>query len=166
MTLRIATTTGFLLLLTGGFSHAQTATEAYSAPDPYRDQRVLPGVDATDAQSREALLRARGEAYHSAPDSAQTEEELRVTRALNAETAAQSILSDKADEAARLDYQAALARHQIETQQSQERARAAAQAVRAAQEQYDRDYAVWLESVRLCRSGVRAACAAPTTRAP
>jgi hypothetical protein len=166
MTLRIAVTAGLLLLPTGGLVQAQTATSVYSAPDPYRDQRVLPSADATDAQAREALLRARGEAYHRAPDSAQTEEELRVTRALNAETAAQSALADKADEAARLDYQAALARHQIEAQQSQERARAAAQAVRAAQDQYDRDYAAWLESVRLCRSGVRAACAAPATRAP
>lgn len=45
---------------------------------------------------------------------------------------------------------------------NEEQAHAAAQATRAAQEQYDRDYAAWREQVRLCRSGVRSACAAPT----
>ena len=39
-------------------------------------------------------------------------------------------------------------------------ARAAAEATRAAQEQYDRDYAAWREQVRLCQSGFREACTA------
>ena len=135
---------------------------AYAAPDAYRDQRVLP--DPSDPASRDALLRARGEAYHRADDSKQTEEELRATRALNDEIAAQNILADKADAAARLDYEAAVARHQIEVRQNEEQARASALATRAAQEQYDRDYAAWREQVRLCQSGVRSACAAPTPR--
>lgn len=128
------------------------------APDPYRDQRVLP--DPNDPKAREALERARGEAYHRADDSKQTEEELRATRALNAEIAAQNDLADRSDEAARLEYDAALARHQIEVRRIQEETRAAAEATRAAQEQYDRDYAAWREQVRLCQSGFREACTA------
>ena len=34
-------------------------------------------------------------------------------------------------------------------------------AARAAQDQYDRDYAAWMERVKACQSGVRAACAVP-----
>lgn len=85
---------------------------------------------------------------------------MRLTRALNDEIAAQNALADKADEAARLDYDAAVARHQIEVRQAEEQARAAAEATRAAQDQYDRDYAAWREQVRLCQSGFREACTA------
>ncbi|WP_428153518.1 hypothetical protein [Brevundimonas sp.] len=145
--------------LTGAVQAQTTPAAPYAAPDSYRDQRTLP--DPADPNSRDALLRARGEAYHRASDHQQTEEELRTTRALNDEIAAQNVLADKADEAARLDYDAALARHQIEVRQTEEQARAAALATRAAQDQYDRDYAAWQEQVRLCRSGVRSACGTP-----
>ena len=131
-------------------------TRPYAGPDAYRDQRALP-----DPADRDALLKARGEAYHRAGDDKQTEEELRATRALNDEIAAQNALADKADADARLDYDAALARHEIAVRQGEEQARAAAEATRAAQDQYDRDYAAWREQVRLCQSGVRAACGTP-----
>ena len=98
---------------------------------------------------------------HRAGDDQQTEEEMRATRALNDEIAAQNALADKVDDAARLDYDAALARHQIEVHQGEEQARAAAEATRAAQDQYDKDYAAWREQVRLCQSGVRSACGTP-----
>jgi hypothetical protein len=135
---------------------AQTAEPATA--DPYRDQRALP--DPADPTSRDALLKARGEAYHRASDAQQTEEELRTTRALNDEIAAQNALADKTDADNRLDYDAALARHQIEVSQAEEQARAAAETARLAQEKYDRDYAAWQEQVRLCRTGFRPACTA------
>lgn len=136
---------------------AQTTTAPATA-DPYRDQRALP--DPADPASRDALLKARGEAYHRASDAQQTEEELRTTRALNDEIAAQNALADKTDAANRLDYDAALARHQIEVSQAEEQARAAAETARLAQEKYDRDYTAWQEQVRLCRTGFRPACTA------
>ncbi len=145
-----------LLAATSAQAGSQAAPQ--EAPDPYRDQRVLP--DPNDPAAREALERARGEAYHRAEDSKQTEEELRLTRALNDEIAAQNSLADQADEAARLEYDAALARHQIEVRRTEDQARAAAEATRAAQDQYDRDYAAWREQVRLCQSGFREACTA------
>lgn len=138
---------------------APTASTAYRAPDGYRDQRALP--DAHDPAARDALLRARGEAYHRAPDSQQTEAELAATRALNAEIVAQNELAAKQEEADRLAHDAALARYQIEVRQTEERAHAEAEAARAAQDRYDRDYAAWMEQVKACQSGVRAACAAP-----
>lgn len=131
-------------------------TASYRAPGPYRDQRALP-----DASDRDALLKARGEVYHRAGDDKQTEDELRATRTLNDEIAARNALADKADADARLEYDAALARHEIAVRQGEEQARAAAEATRAAQDQYDRDYAAWREQVRLCQSGVRAACGTP-----
>ena len=117
---------------------------AAALASPALAQTAMPGAapDPAASASRDALLQARGEAYHRASDAQQTEEELRATRALNDEIAAQNALADKADDAARLDYDAALA-------------------TRAAQEQYDRDYAAWVEQVRLCRSGVRSACGTP-----
>ena len=59
-----------------------------------------------------------------------------------------------------LAHDAALARYQIEVRQTEERAHAEAEAARAAQDQYDRDYAAWQEQVRLCRTGFRPACTA------
>lgn len=138
---------------------APSASTAYRAPDGYRDQRALP--DAHDPAAREALLQARGEAYRRAPDSQQTEAELAATRALNAEIVAQNDLAAKQEEADRLAHDAALARYQIEVRQTEERAHAEAEAARAAQNQYDRDYAAWMERVKACQSGVRAACAVP-----
>jgi hypothetical protein len=143
-----------------GAEAATSEARPYVAPDGYRDQRVLPQGNPADPAAREALLRARGEAYHRAPDSQQTEAELAVTRALNAEIAAQNDLAERQEAADRLAHDAALARYQIEVQQTEERARAAAEATRAAQDQYDRDYAAWEERVAACRAGVRAACAA------
>lgn len=149
---------------------AQTVDPAPYAPPgdyrDYRDQRELPPRPVgDDPAARAAWERARGEAYRRAPDAAQTEAELAATRALNAEIVAQNELAARQEAADRLAHDAALARHQIEVQQTEERARAAAEAARAAQEQYDRDYAAWLEQVRACQAGVRAACAAPAPRA-
>ena len=154
----VRTSFAVMMLAAALASPVQAQTTPPTAPDPYRDQRALP--DPADPASRDALLKARGEAYHRASDDQQTQEELRTTRALNDEIAAQNALADKADEAARLDYDAALARHQIEVSQSEEQARAAAESARASQAQYDGDYAAWQEQVRLCRSGFREACTA------
>lgn len=140
-------------------------TTPYAPRDDYRDQRALPAPPpAGDAAARAAWEQARGEAYHRAPDSAQTEAELAATRALNAEIVAQNDLAAKQEEADRLAYDTALARHQVEVEQTEARARSAAEAARAAQAQYDRDYAAWEARVRACQAGDRAACAPPPPR--
>jgi hypothetical protein len=154
----VRTSLAVMMLAAALASPVQAQTTSPAASDPYRDQRALP--DPADLASRDAMLKARGEAYHRASDDQQTEEELRTTRALNDEIAAQNALADKADEAARLDYDAALARHQIEVSQGEEQARVAAESARASQAQYDSDYVAWQEQVRLCRSGFREACTA------
>ena len=145
---------------------AQTSDPAPYAPQgDYRDQRQLPPRPSPDdPAARAAWERARGEAYRRAPDSAQTEAELAATRALNAEITAQNDLAARQEAADRLAHDAALARYQIEVQQTEARARAAAEATRAAQDQYDRDYAAWEEGVRACEAGVRAACGTPAPR--
>jgi hypothetical protein len=165
LTLAAALTAGAALAQTSPQTSSQAPQPApYVSPDGYRDQRPLPTLDPNDPKSRDAWLQARGEAYRRAPDSAQTEQELRTTQALNDEIAAQNALADKADEAARLEHDAAVARYQVELRQTQERARAEAEATRAAQNQYDRDYAAWRDQVQRCQSGDRSACAAPAPR--
>lgn len=158
MIVRTAAAAAAALLVAALTAPVAAQTTAPATADPYRDQRALP--DPADPASRDALLKARGEAYHRASDAQQTEEELRTTRALNEEIAAQNALADKTDADNRLDYDAALARHQIEVSQAEEQARAAAETARLAQEKYDRDYAAWQEQVRLCRTGFRQACTA------
>jgi len=147
-----------LLSAIAGPVMAQQDPASAQAEDPYRDQRILP--DPADPASRKAPPPAQGEADRRARDARQTQEELRITRALNEETTAQSALEEKADAAARLDYDAALARHQIVVRQAEEQAASAAEADRASQEQYDRDHAAWQEQIRLCQSGFREACTA------
>lgn len=138
--------------------------DPYSAPDPYAVAATPPAIDPNDPAAREALLRARGETYHRAPDTQQTEEELRTTRALNAEIVAQNALAAKQEEAQRLDHDAAVLRHRIEAERLETERQIAADAARAAQEQYDRDYAAWEARADACRGGQRAACAPPVPR--
>lgn len=132
--------------------------DPYSAPDPYA--QPAPAPDPNDPAAREAALRARSETYRRAPDTRQTEEELRQTRALNAEIAAQNTLAANQEAAERLDYDAMVLRRRIEAERAETERQIQADAVRASQEQYDRDYAAWREQVRLCQSGFREACSA------
>ena len=84
----VRTSLSVLMLAAALASPVQAQTTSPTAPDTYRDQRALP--DPADPNSRDALLKARGEAYHRASDDQQTQEELRTTRALNDEIAAQN----------------------------------------------------------------------------
>lgn len=152
---------------------AQTAPQddPYSAPDPYAQPRpatpavpAAPAYDPGDPAARDAFLRARGETSHRAPDEQQTEEELRQTRALNDEIVAQNALAASQEDAERLSYDAAVLRHRLEAERVEAERQLAADAARAAQEQYDRDYATWQARVRACEAGQRAACAPPAPR--
>ena len=136
--------------------------DPYSAPDPYAVP--APAPNPADPAARDAILKARGETYHRAPDEQQTEEALRTTRALNDEIVAQNALAAKQDEAAQLDHDAAVLRHRIETERLETERQIAADAARAAREQYDRDYAAWEARADACRGGQRAACAPPVPR--
>lgn len=150
------------VVMTGVASPAMAVSQTvpqddpYSAPDPY----AQPASDPDDPAAREAALRARGETYRRALDARQTEEELRQTRALNAEIAAQNTLAANQEAAERLDYDATVLRRRIEAERAETERQIQADAVRASQEQYDRDYAAWREQVRLCQSGFREACSA------
>ena len=138
--------------------------DPYAAPDPYAVAATAPAIDPNDPAARDARLRTRGETYHRASDAQQTEEELRTTRALNDEIVAQNALAAKQEDAQRLDHDAAVLRHRIETERLETERQIAADAVRAAQEQYDRDYAAWEARADACRGGQRAACAPPVPR--
>lgn len=115
----------------------------------------------TDAVAE--LLRARGEAYHRAPDDAQDPAELRATRALNAEIASRNDLAANQEQADRDSFDAAQARHEQDMAIAEaDRARHDAD-VRAAEDarlRYERDLADWEATVRACEAGDRARCMA------
>lgn len=111
----------------------------------------------------EALLRARGEAYHRAPDAAQDPAEVKVTSALNAEITAQNDLAQSQEDADRRAFEAAQAQYQADVAQAEiERARFEAD-VRASEEArlaYEAGLADWRATVAACEAGDRVRCAA------
>jgi parvulin-like peptidyl-prolyl isomerase len=130
------------------------------APDDASMMEAGPTLSAED----EARLRARGEAYHRAPDEAQTPEELQRTMQLNADIAARNDAAAKqesVDQAAyaqaRADYEASIERGRAERLNYEESLRAS----EAAQRQYQADRARWEQRTRDCAAGVRAACLQP-----
>jgi hypothetical protein len=138
---------------------APAAGVAQTAPRAPQTQTQPTGDPVAD------MLRARGERYHRAPDSAQDPDEVRRTQALNAEITAQNDLAeseDRANQAAQADAQR---RYQIEMEQTQAEARAAnAQheadlaAAAEAQARYEREMADWRATVAACERGDRARC--------
>lgn len=111
------------------------------------------------------MMRARGEAYHRAPDSAQTPDELRRTRALNDEIVAQNDLAESQDRASQAAFAEAQRRYQAELDQEQADARAAntrheadLRAAAEAQARYDREMADWRATVAACERGDRVRC--------
>lgn len=136
---------------------AQTTPKAV---DPYAP---------TDPVELEAWLRARGEAYHRAPDAQQDPAELERTAALNAEIAARNARAEAEDQANAAAYDAAQAKHQAALSAYEDAASSAAtaqanydadlRAHQAAQAQYERDQAEWRRRVAACEAGVRSACA-------
>jgi hypothetical protein len=123
-----------------------------TAPDPYAPR---------DPVELEAYLRARGEAYHRAPDAQQDPEELRRTMALNAEIAARNAAAEAEERSSAEAYAKAESLYR-EQMSAAEAARlnheADVRAAEAAQAQYERDYAAWQARARACQAGDRMAC--------
>lgn len=133
---------------------------APKAADPYAP---------TDPVELEAWLRARGEAYHRAPDSQQDPAELAATASLNAEIAVRNDQAEAREQADIAEYEASKARHEAAARAYEAEASAAAtaranyeaelRAAEAAQARYERDQAEWRRRVAACEAGVRSACA-------
>lgn len=111
------------------------------------------------------MLRAKGERYHRAPDTAQDPDELRQTQALNAEIVAQNDLAESEDRANQAAQSEAQRRWQAEVDQAQAEARIARERheadLRAADEaraRYDRDMADWRATAAVCQRGDTARC--------
>jgi len=109
-------------------------------------------------------LRNRGEAYHRAPDSAQTPEELRTTSALNAEIIGQNDLAEMEERSRLADYAKAQAGYQAELERVEaERRRIAEETDRqdaryqAEREAHARARADW----EACVAGDRTRCTTP-----
>lgn len=144
---------------------AQTTAPVQTAPAPKAVDPYAP----TDPVELEAWMRARGEAYHRAPDSQQDPAELAATASLNAEIAARNDRAEAEERANSAEYEAAMAKYQAAATAHQAQVSAAAtaqanyeadlRAAAAAQAQYERDQADWRRRVAACEAGVRSACA-------
>lgn len=142
---------------------------AVSVPSDGRAQAAPRHAPHAQTQSQTdpvaEMLRARGERYHRAPDSAQDPDEVRRTQALNAEIVAQNDLAesqDRANQAAQAEaqrrYQAEMAQTEAEARAASERHDADLRAAAEAQARYEREMADWRATVAACERGDRARC--------
>lgn len=124
---------------------------------------VGPSVAVAQDAATNAMLRAKGEAYHRAPDSRQNPAEVAETRRLNAEVAARNTAAAEQEETERSTFLEAQVRHMSETEMSdEERARheAAMQLSVEARARHEQEMADWRATVRACEMGDRVRCAA------
>lgn len=138
-----------------------------SAAAPALSQTPSPQTPAPHPKPADPVaeaLRNRGEAYHRAPDSAQTPEELRTTSALNAEIIDQNDLAEMEERSRLADYAKVQASYQAELERVEaERRRIAEetdqQAARyqAEREAHARARADW----EACAAGDRTRCTTP-----
>lgn len=143
-------------LLAASAVTALLATAVVAAP-------VQDKVQAPPNDNVEELLRARGEAYHRAPDAAQDPAEVKITSALNAEITAQNDLAQSQEDADRRAFEAAQTQYNAELSQAeieQARFQAEVQAAEAARLRYEADMADWRATVAACETGDRVRCAA------
>ncbi|MEQ7153954.1 cell wall hydrolase [Brevundimonas aurifodinae] len=105
-----------------------------------------------------------GEADIQATDDQQDPEELRVTRALNAEITARNELAAAQERAEQAAFEAERARHEAEAAEILRQRLAWEESVRAADEarrRWDADRARWEADTRACQDGDRSRCARP-----
>ena len=107
-----------------------------------------------------------GMADRQAPDSAQDPQELRITRALNAEIASRNALAENQEQADRAAFERERARHEEEVMRATRDRLAHEEAVRqaeAARRRWEADRARWEADVRACEAGDRRFCARPAS---
>lgn len=140
-------------------------TLAAAALAPQAQARAQAQAQPAQSDAVAEMLRARGERYHRAPDSAQDPDEVRRTQALNAEIVAQNDLAENQDRANQAAYAEAQRRYQAEMEQTQDEVRAETErheadlrAAAEAQARYEREMADWRATVAACERGDRARC--------
>jgi hypothetical protein len=141
--------------LLGALAAVQTAT----AQD--RVDQLLPPATA---RPEAATAPNDGEADIQAPDAAQNPEEIRVTRALNAEITARNELAANQEQAEQAAFEVERARHEAEAAEALSRRLAWEQNVRSAEEaqrRWEADRARWEADVHACEGGDRTRCAPP-----
>lgn len=105
-----------------------------------------------------------GEADVQATDEEQDPEELRVTRALNAEVTARNALAADQERADQAAFEAERAEHEARAEEALRQRLAWEESVRQsdeAQRRWEADRALWEADVRACEAGDRSRCAPP-----
>lgn len=113
--------------------------------------------------SLDAMLRAKGEEYHRAPDSEQNPAEVQETQALNAEIATENQAAAELEAAQEAGYERALAGAQADAAEiaaMNAKYEAELAAANAAKAEYDRAYATWEGLIRACEASGRTDCRA------
>tara|TARA_R110002167_G_scaffold37267_10_gene116871 strand:- start:1390 stop:1848 length:459 start_codon:yes stop_codon:yes gene_type:complete len=124
---------------------------------------VLAQTTPPESAAEEALLKARGETYHRAPDTAQDPAELAATARLNATIVAHNDEAARQEAANRAAYAEAEARYRVEAAAAatmQANYEADQRAAIAARAEYDRARAVWEAMIRSCEASGRHDCRA------
>lgn len=109
----------------------------------------------------DAMLRAKGEEYHRAPDAEQNPAEVQATQALNAEIAVENRAAAELEADEEAGYARAVARNATdvaETDALRAQYEADLAAATAAKAEYDRAHAVWEGLIRGCEASGRTDC--------
>ena len=123
------------VLIAAAPAAAQTTTSPATTTTPGIVSKAVDPYAPTDPVELEAWLRARGEAYHRAPDAQQDPTELAQTASLNAEIAARNDRAEAQERADAADYAAAQAKYEAAATAHA----AAASAAATAQANYEAD---------------------------
>lgn len=145
------------LALTAAPAFAQTAPTPATAQVGGQAQTTTPAGQTT----LDAMLRAKGEEYHRAPDAEQNPAEIQATQALNAEIAAENRAAAELEAAEEAGYERAVARNETdaaETDALRAQYEADLAASAAAKAEYDRAYALWDGLIRACEASGRTDC--------
>lgn len=136
---------------------APALSQSVSAATTAQTQATTPAGQA----SLDAMLRAKGEEYHRAPDSEQNPAEVQATQSLNAEVAAGNQAAADLEAAQEAGYERAVAGNQAdaaEIEAMNAKYEADLAAANAARAEYDRAYATWEGLIRACEASGRTDC--------
>lgn len=154
---------GAVLFLAGGVVHAQSGKPQPTTGNSAVDQLLPPVGKPNPGNPPAAAAVNDGEAYHRAPDSAQTPEELAATQRLNAQIAARNQQAEDTERAQAEAYAASRAQYeqsvndatqaQLAYEESVRQADAARRAWEAERDRADQARADWLANTRPCAAG-------------
>lgn len=131
------------------------------APAPAAKAPPTQSGPVAPAPGSEEWLRQRGEAYHSAPESAQDPAEVEATGRLNADIVARNEAAAGLESEEQGEYERAEARYRQDLVEAEEARRRWEAETAAAEARWRRDRAAWEARVRACEQAGGRNCRPP-----